>query len=1333
MIPLSFAQRRLWFLNRLEGPSATYNLTGALRIRGPLDRRALAAALNDVVRRHEPLRTIFPDAGGEPCQRVLDAGQARLELPVVAGLGPGALAAAVRHAANQVFDLAAARPPFRATLFVAGPDEHLLVFVGHHIAGDGWSTAPLLRDVGRAYRARCEGHEPDWEPLPVRYADYTLWQADLLGKADDPGSVLAGQLAFWAKELAGAPECLPLPTDRPRPAFAGHGGDTVTLTVDAGLHARVADLARANGATPFMVLHAALAVLLSRWGAGNDIPVGSPLAGRTDKALDELVGFFVNTVVVRTELSGDPTFAELVGRVRETTLAVLENQDAPFELVVEHLNPERSPARNPLFQVMLNVMVMPPAAELLPGLATEMEAVPTPTAKVDLTFAVMQHFAPDGRPAGLDVSVVYALDLFDRETAEALADGLVRVLAAAVAAPDVAVSRTELLAPDEQRALLDLGQGEPAMAGPELLPELFAARAMAEPGLTALVCGDARMSFGELAGRVNRLARLLIAAGAGPGDPVAVALPRSTDALVAMLGVLTAGAMYVPVDVSHPPERVRSLLADAAPMLVITTAGAADQAAPGVRRLVLGSAEVAAELAALPDGPVAAAERRRTLEPPDPAYMIYTSGSTGRPKGVVATHQGLANLSAFFRNEIIEPAARRAGRRLRAVLVAALSFDASWDMVQCLLAGHELHLLDDDIRLDAHALVGYVREHGIDVVNVTPSYAERLAEDGLLAAENRPPVLILGGEAVGAGLWEQVGRTEGTAGWNFYGPTECTVDSAVARVSGDRPVIGRPVPGTRMYVLDEWLRPPPAGVPGALYVAGPQVARGYWRRPDLTAERFVADPFGGAGERMYRTGDLARWTRDDVLEFLGRADDQVKVRGFRIEPGEIAAVLTESPLVGQAAVVAREDRLVAYLVPADGAAADTADGTALGTVDAGELRRHAMTRLPDHMIPSAFVTLDALPLTPNGKLDGDALPDPDRTGSSSGAQAARTAREEALCCLFAEVLHLDSVGADDNFFALGGHSLLATRLVSRIRAALGTDLPVRLFLQAPTVAGVIASLAADPAAQARIDPVVPIRTSGDEPPLFCVHPVSGVAWCYSGLQRHLPAGLPMYGLQLEMAEEPAWPRDLAELTASYARRIREVQPTGPYRLLGWSLGGNIAHAVAARLQREGERVDLLALLDAYPTDPGPPDTDPAAALSAIETAILVTLAQDLGLSVDTADDPPSLRRLRQAVARGFGLPEQILADLPRASGNLMRIARGGEHEIFHGDLVFVQAADARPGISEPSELWRPYVSGTIDRTTIGCGHFEMMKPGPMAEIGALLAARMTALAAGTTA
>jgi nonribosomal peptide synthetase DhbF len=1308
MIPLSFAQRRLWFLNKLEGPSTTYNMAGALRLRGPVDHLAMAAALNDVIERHEALRTVFPDVAGEPYQQVLDIEDARLELEA-GRCEPADLTAAMHRAANHLFDLAVAAPPIHATLLVVGPDEHVLMIVVHHIAADGWSTAPLLRDIGHAYQARSQGRAPVWRPLPVQYVDYTLWQAELLGEASDPDSVLSGQLEFWAKELDGAPQCLPLVTDRPRPAFASYRGDDVAFTLDAGLHARLAELARGNGATMFMVLIAGLAVLLSKWGAGTDIPIGSPLAGRTDEALDDLVGFFVNTVVLRTDVAGDPSFAELLGRVRETALTVLENQDVPFEQVVEHLNPERSPSWNPLFQVLLTFQNMPRDAELLPGLSAEMKGVSTSTAKVDLTFRMSETFTGDGRPAGLTGDLAYAADLFDPGTAQALAAGLVRVLQGVAAAPGDPVSRVDVLAAGERETLLGLAEG-PVAAGPELVPEVFAGleiadTGLADTGLAAVVCGEIVMSFGELRARVNRLARWLIGAGAAPGDPVAVVLPRSADSVVAMLAVLAAGAMYVPVDLSYPAERVRFMLADAAPTVVITAAEATADLAVAGRVLVLGSAAGEAELAGLADGPVGAGERRGVLTPCDAAYMIYTSGSTGRPKGVVVSHESLANLAGFLRGEVIEPAARAAGRRLRVGVVAALSFDASWNMVLWLLAGHELHVLDDEVRRDARALVGYVREHAVDVVEVTPSYAGQLVEEGLLAGPVRPSVLVVGGEAVGTWLWERIGQAQGVAGYNFYGPTECTVDAAVARIAGGRPVIGRPVANTRAYVLDEWLRPVPVRMPGALYVAGAQVARGYWGRAALTAERFVADPFGPAGGRMYRTGDVARWTPEGTLEFLGRADDQVKLRGFRVEPGEVAAVLAESPQVAQAAVVARDGALVAYLVPAG-------DGPA----DPEELRRHATGKLPAYMVPSAFVTLDALPLNANGKLDRDALPQP---GYTPAGRTARTAREEALCCLFAEILGLDSVGVADNFFALGGHSLLAMRLVSRIRAVLGTDLSVRVFLQAPTVTGVIESLAGEPAAHARIDPVLPIRPSGDQPPLFCVHPVSGVAWCYSGLQRHLPPGLPIYGLQLDITEGSAQPRDLEELTASYAGRIREIQPAGPYHLLGWSLGGNIAHAVASRLQREGEQVALLALLDSTPGDSRLRDMERTALLDMIETAILATLTQDLGLDTGTTDDPQSRQQTRRAVAQGFGLPEQTLADLAQAAGNLAWIAQGAEPEVFQGDIFFVKAKGSRADM----KLWEPYVSGTIDDHGVDCGHFELMKPGPTAEIGSLLSAR----------
>jgi amino acid adenylation domain-containing protein len=1280
-----------------EAGSNLYVMHLSALLSGPLDASALRAACARMVARHQCLRACFrPDRTNQTVQVILREVPLAWRQVDLSGYPEGERAERLDRLTQAVrsdqFDVARV-PLIRFLLVRLAPEQHRFIISNHHVVLDGWSGWLLLSELSELYERR---GDDTGLPVPPPYQNFYRWLARQDREAAE---------AAWRDSLAGLAGPTLLAPSGPDRWLART--EEFRVEVPGELVSRVRAFARSRGLTLNTVVQGALGLALGGATGQTDVVFGATVSGRPPEVpgIESMAGMFINTVPVRVRQ--DPGGGERVGAM----LARLQAEQS--RLIAHHhlglVDIRRAAGQAELFDTHLAFQNIPGAGTAGSFRMSDIKA----GGSTNYTLSLVVQASGDA----MDVDIEYRPDLFDRGSAEALAGGLVRVLGGVAAAPDVAVSRVGVLGAGERGVLLGLGEGGAVVAG-ALVPELLAARVAGEPGVTAVVCGGLGLSFGELGGRVNRVARWLIGAGAGAGDRVVVVVPRSAESVVAMLGVLAAGAVYVPVDVSYPAERAGFMLADAAPAVVITTAAlAGGLAGSGARVLVLDSAETGAELAGLAGGPVGAGERRGVLGPSTAAYMIYTSGSTGRPKGVVVTHGSLAALVAFQHQEVVGPAARGAGRRLRAALVTALSFDASWNLVLWLLAGHELHVLDDDVRRDGAALAGYVREHGVDVLEVSPSYAEQLVADGLLEGPGAPSVLIVGGEAVGAGLWQRIGGAEGVTGWNFYGPTECTVDAAVARVSGDRPVIGRPVPGSRVHVLDEWLRPVPVGVPGGLYVAGVQVARGYWGRAGLTAGRFVADRFGPAGGRMYRTGDVVRWTRDGVLEFLGRADDQVKIRGFRVEPGEVAAVLAESPLVRQAAVVVRGDRLVAYLVPAGGGPAGPA------APDPGELRRHAMTRLPDYMIPSAFVTLDALPLTPNGKLDRHALPDPEYTAPG---RAARTAREEALCCLFAEVLGLGSVGADDNFFALGGHSLLATRLVSRIRAALGADLPVRLFLQAPTVAGVIESLAADPATKARIDPVLPIRTAGEQPPLFCVHPVSGVAWCYSGLQRHLPAGLPIYGLQLDTADASAWPADLAELTVSYAARIRQVQATGPYRLLGWSLGGGIAHAVASRLQDEGEQVEFLALLDSYPADHRLLALDPAAMLDMIESAILVTMAQDLGLGIETADGPQSRQQMRQAVASGFGLPEQTLADLPRAAANLIRIVQGSEHAIFQGNAIYIRAEGSRPDIADVSKLWQPYLTGTIDHHTISCSHFEMMKPGPIAQIGALLAARIGA-------
>ncbi|MEV8324225.1 amino acid adenylation domain-containing protein [Kitasatospora sp. NPDC056731] len=1027
-VPLSFAQRRLWFLAQADGPASTYNVTLALRLRGPLDPAVLADALGDTVRRHEALRTVFGEQDGVPYQHVLDGPTAPLltttDRPV-------------DELARHTFDLAADLP-LHAYLRPEGPDEHVLVLVLHHIAGDGASLGPLYRDLTDAYRARLAGRAPGWEPLPVQYADHALWQHALLGDEDDPQSLAARQLAYWRDALAGLPEELPLPLDRPRPPVASHRGTVLPLELDAELHARLGALAVEHGATLFMVLQAAYATLLHRFGAGTDLPIGTPVASRLDEAVTDLVGYFANTLVLRTDVSGRPSFAELLHRVRDTDVAAYEHQDTPFESLVEELNPARSLARHPLFQVMLAFAGTPEDGPDLPGVTVTEEPVDFGTATFDLTLSLVERLAADGSPAGLSGGLEYATDLFDRETVRRLATALELILRQAVEDPERPVAALEVLGEAERDALAAWNDTALPDAGAPYLT-VFEKQAARTPGAVALVCGPESLTFAELNARANRLARALADEGAGPDTVVALAVPRSVESVVATLATLKAGAAFLPLDPEYPAERIAHMLADSAPAVVLTD-HRWPLAEPLDGRTVL---PVDDELWAFHDDH----DLPGTAHPGHAAYIIYTSGSTGRPKGVVVSRGNFANLLAFHRAEVGAAVERaRPGRRLTVALTASLSFDASLEGFLWLAAGHELHLIGDDVRRDAAALVRHAERTGIDVLDLTPTYADQLIEEGLLT-RCPPALLLLGGEATGQALWTTLRDAPDLIAYNLYGPTECTVDALYHRLAdSERPLIGRPLGNLRAYVLDSRLNPVPAGVPGELYLAGAGLARGYLNRPELTAERFVACPFE-PGERMYRTGDLVRRRPDGDLDYLGRTDQQVKIRGFRIELGEIETALTSQPGVLQAAVLPYEQgpggaRLVAYLV---GPAAS----------DPAELRAAVAAELPAHMVPAAFVALEALPLNANGKLDRSALPAPD-FAEFAGGRAARTAEEEILCGLFAEVLGVERVGADDDFFALGGHSLLATRLLSRVRSVLGVELGVRDVFEAPTVAGLAA-------------------------------------------------------------------------------------------------------------------------------------------------------------------------------------------------------------------------------------------------------------------------------------
>ncbi|MFI7021034.1 amino acid adenylation domain-containing protein, partial [Streptomyces sp. NPDC050164] len=1050
-VPLSFAQRRLWFLNRFEGSAtSTYNLPITLRLTGTLDRDALGAALHDVVARHESLRTVFPEGpDGTPYQRVLDADRATVRLDVVP-VTAAELPARVAEAAGCGFDLTDGLP-LRAWLFTLDDTTHVLSVVLHHIAGDGWSMAPLARDLEAAHEARTDGRAPEWEPLPVQYADYAIWQRELLGDENDPDSLLSRQLAYWKTQLDDLPDQLALPTDRPRPAVASYHGDSVTFTLDSELHARLAELARESGASVFMVVRAAFAALLSRLGAGTDIPIGSPMAGRTDEALDDLVGFFVNTLVLRTDLSGDPTFRELLDRVRETDLAAHAHQDVPFEHLVEVLNPVRSMAAHPLFQVMLAFQNVEEPRLRLPGLTVAAEPAAAPAARFDLCVYLDESRTDTGAEAGLAGVLEFATDLYDRDTAEELVARFERVLRAVVRDPDRPVAALDVLSPEERRRIVEEWNATDTPVRQAPLPVLFEAQVARTPDATAVVHGDVELTYAELNARANRLARLLVERGAGPERLVALALPRSVDQVVAVYATVKAGAAYLPVDPEYPADRIAYMLDDARPVCVLTSADTVDLLPGDLPALVLDDPGLQESLADRPDTDLGDADRAAPLELSHPAYVIYTSGSTGRPKGVLIPHDAIVNRLAWMQAK--HP--QRAGDRI--LQKTPTGFDVSvWEFFWALQVGATLVVADPGGHRDPVYLVEVIRAQRVTTLQFVPSMLAVFLAEPTASTCTTLHTVILGGEATSLELAEKFRETLHSGLFNLYGPTEASIDVTrwVVRHEPGAPSvpIGAPVWNTRAYVLDERLRPVPAGVPGELYVSGVQLARGYVGRTGLTADRFVANPYDPTGRRMYRTGDLVRWRADGNIEFLGRTDFQVKIRGFRVELGEVESAAAAHPAVAQAVVTVHSGEghdpwLVAYVVPAAGT-----------TVEPSDLRQFVGARLPEYMVPAAVVVLAALPVTVNGKLDRKALPVPDFSAAPHG-RAPRTAHEDVLCGLFAEVLGVERVGPEDNFFDLGGHSLLATRLVSRVRTVLCVELPLRALFEAPNVARLARRLA----------------------------------------------------------------------------------------------------------------------------------------------------------------------------------------------------------------------------------------------------------------------------------
>ncbi|WP_251015735.1 non-ribosomal peptide synthetase [Streptomyces sp. ISL-99] len=1312
LVPMSSAQRGLWFAFRLNGPSTTYNNPLPLRLSGDLDRAALTAALADLVERHEVLRTRFAELAGQPCQVVMSPQEADIRVEFVELAGEQDLPGALAEAAGHTFDLAA-EAPLRATLFKVSEREHVLYLLTHHIASDGWSMAPLARDLSAAYRSRTAGRVPRWQPLPVQYADYALWQRELLGAESAPDSVAVRQLDYWTRELMGVPELLQLPLDHPRPAVADQRGASVRFALDAALHARIAELAKQCDVTVFMVVQAALAALLSRLGAGSDIPIGAVLAGRTDEALDSLIGFFVNTLVLRTDVSGDPTFRELLARVRETDLGAYAHQDLPFERIVEAVNPGRFLSHAPLTQVTLVFQNNERGSLDLPGVRVSFEGEAAGNARVDLAFNMGENHTGEGAPAGIDGMVEYAAGLFEPHTVQRLAEWLTRLLESATADPGTAVSALEILSADERRALLQSGSEAGAAAPVGTFPELFEAQVRRTPQRSAVESADATVTYAELNERANRLARQLVARGVGPETYVAVALPRSALMLEGVLAVMKAGAGYLPLDPGYPAERLTAMLADSAPVLLLTTEELAGRLprAEGLDVLLVDEAVTAAERAALPGTDLGDTDRRAPLRVTNPAYVIFTSGSTGRPKGVVVSHAGIGALAA---NQSAHYGVLPESRVLQC---ASPSFDVSVaEFCLALLSGACLVV-------PAHTpagpqLAAFLAEQRITHLLIVPSALAQVPRTELPELRT----MITGAEPLSPELAEFWGRDRLLI--NAYGPTEATCDVSFARRlvpdAASASIIGRPIDGNRMYVLDKALRPVPPGAEGELYISGGGLARGYLANPGMTAERFVADPYDGPGARMYRTGDLAAWNSDGQLQFRGRADTQVKVRGFRVELGEVEAAVAGCAGVERAVVMVREDRpgdqrLVAYVEPDDGHVELTMRA----------LRSEVAERLPAYMVPSAFVVMDQWPLTPNGKLDHRALPAPAQPATGE-YRPPRSPQEELVCRLFGEVLGVERVGVDDSFFELGGHSLLATRLMHRIGQALGRPLELRDIFASPTPARLCEQLDGD--GGSAFDVILPLRTSGGAAPLFCVHPVAGLSWRYSTLLNALSADHPVYGVQARGLDgaEPL-PASMDALAADYARQIRAVQPEGPYHILGWSLGGIMAQAVATALEADGQEIGLLAVLDTSPPEPGGPGTG-------THEEILAQMYEGYGKIYGIpggAPKEPTLDQMRAQIVEWYGEGSSELRYLGRehraaaleVSVNNAYLAAERRPDVLRSDLTLVLATRKRLEAVVP-EAWEEFVAGRIEIVEVDCEHAQMMDPGPAEQIARLVAPRI---------
>jgi aspartate racemase len=1168
--PLSFAEERLWFLNQINPDDVSSNISRAFRIKGPLDTERLNQAFKTIVARHESLRTTFArnelraGVDSRPMRLIKERGSTEprlLDLCHLTGSEREQKTREIaRDEAQRPFDLTLG-PLWRFTLLRLGDRDAVLLLNTHRIVCDEFSIGIFFDELWQCYRSLSSNGRPQVD-LRIQYADYAAWQRAAL-----EGGALEKQLAYWRTKLEGAPAAIELPADRVRPAIQSWQGASTSIVLPKSLAHELRDLSAREDTTLFVIFLAAFQLLITRYSRQTDVVVGSEFEARDDEKAARLIGPVANVLPLRVDLSGNPTFRELLKRVGATVAEVRENHSVPFEKLLEVLNVERSLSHAPLFQTTLNWRRSSAADDEFSGLQIENFDYDAGIAQFDLTLDITEK---------LECRLEYNTDLFERETAERMAGHFRTLLSDIAFDPDQRIQESQLLTAEEQRQLLcEWNPATPAFETELCIHELLSAGARRNPLAQAVLSGEQRLTYQELESRSNQLASYLRKYAVGAEVPVAVCLERSVELIVSLLAVMKSGGAYVPLDPTYPTERLTFMLEDSrAPVLITQKSllGSLPQRPGSIVLLDGDKAKISNESDAPPQS---------SVTPDNIAYIIYTSGSTGRPKGVEVTHKTVVHLFAATRDKL------GFQEQETWTTVHSSAFDFSvWEIWGALLQGGRLVVVPREVIQSPPALLDLLRREQVSILSATPSALRQLLE----ARQQSGPArenwavrqIICGGDALDQELALELLRL-GIPVWNFYGPTESTVWTTLAEIepgtAGDELTsIGRPIAGLQAYLLSDQLQPVPIGVPGELYIAGDGLARGYSRRPALTAERFLANPFSRLpGARMYRTGDLCRFRRNGKIEFLGRLDTQVKLRGFRIELGEIEAVLSEHPDVRQAVVIIREDRkddkrLVAYLVPA---------GSQLPAVS--ELREHAQRALPDYMVPAVFVSLPTLPLTPNRKVDRSALPPPpeSRLDLTQNYIAPRDNTEEQLTRLWETVLGVKSVGIRDNFFELGGHSLLAARLFAQIENRFARNLPLATLFQAPTIEQLAAVLTETESTHSWAS-LVPIQPNGSKPPLFCIHACGPHVFIYRPLVRHLNGNQPVYGLQAQGIDGQREPfTRIADMAAHYIKEIREFQPHGPYYLLGDTLAGLFALEMAQQLVEQGEEVGLLAMIDTF--------------------------------------------------------------------------------------------------------------------------------------------------------